>query len=88
LETEFLVELEKKVNSLIESYTKIKEEKKTLETEITSKNSRIQEIEGDNDTLRKEMQTLKDISADQKKKLDTASEKVKGLIARLEAVGP
>ena len=83
---DFVAELERKVDSLIESYGAVKQEKDELVSEIKTKNSRIQELEGEHDTLRKELQSLKDISAGQQNKLDTAAQRVKVLITKLEAV--
>ena len=86
MEQDFVVELENKVDTLINAFTTLKEEHKSCNSQIDSKNNRIQELEGENDSLRKELISLKDTSNGQRKKLDTAAEKVRALITKLEAV--
>ncbi len=86
MEHDFIAELERKVDALVEGYTGLKKQNEELVSEIKQKNHRIQELEGEHDTYRKELHSLKDISADQQKKLDTAAKKVKDLITKLEAV--
>jgi predicted nucleic acid-binding Zn-ribbon protein len=86
LEQDFIVELENKIDSLISAYTNLKNEKEHIALEIKNSNNRIQELEGENEKLSTELQSLKDISADQQKKLDTAANKVRELITKLEVV--
>lgn len=86
LDEEFIIQLESKVDALVDRYTRLKEQHAQLSSEIDSKNSRIQELEGENDSLRNELSSMKDMSADQRNKLDTAAERVQALITKLEAV--
>jgi predicted nucleic acid-binding Zn-ribbon protein len=86
LEQDFIAELEKKVNSLIQGYTDLKKEKEKFSEEISGQNTRIQGLEGENSSLKEGKQELENTAAEQRKKLDTAAQKVKELIAKLEAV--
>jgi hypothetical protein len=86
VEEDFIAALEKRVDSLVNSYVDLKKGKEGIVSEIENKNNRIQEPVGENSNLAKELKSLKDISADQQKKLGTAARRVSQLIARLEAV--
>lgn len=72
-------ELENKIDNLINSLQKTRDENK----EITS---RIKNLEKGNGTLRKKLDTVKNGSSDNRIQLDAAAEKIKKLITRLEAV--
>jgi len=86
VDQDFIAELETKVTALIDEYGRIKKENEKQSQELDALKNRIQELEGENGTLKKEMHALKDMSAGQQKKLDTAAQKVKELIVKLEAV--
>jgi seryl-tRNA synthetase len=86
VEQDFIAELDKKVSSLIQAYADLKKEKEKCSEELSEKTDRIQELEGENGNLKQEMQSLKDMSAEQQKKLDSAADKVKEMIAKLEEV--
>jgi predicted nuclease with TOPRIM domain len=86
LEEDFIAALEQRVDSLVDGYVQLKNEKESIVSEIDDKNNRIQELEGENSKLAKELYSLKDISAGQRNKLGTAARKVSELIAKLEAV--
>jgi predicted nucleic acid-binding Zn-ribbon protein len=86
LQTDFIGELEKKIEALISNYNGLKKDKAQFQTETNQKNSRIQELEGENESLRKEVQSLRDSATDQQSKLETAAEKIRELIHRLETV--
>jgi predicted nucleic acid-binding Zn-ribbon protein len=86
LQTDFIGELEKKVDALISNYSGLKKDKEQFQAETNQKNSRIQELEGENESLRKEVQSFRDSAADQQSKLETAAEKIRELIHRLETV--
>jgi uncharacterized coiled-coil protein SlyX len=86
LEQDFIAELDKKVNTLIQGYTNLKKEKEKCSEELRTVTDRIQELEGENGNLKQELQSLKDMSAEQQMKLDSAAGKVKEMIAKLEEV--
>jgi predicted nucleic acid-binding Zn-ribbon protein len=86
LQTDFIGELEKKIEALISNYNGLKKDKAQFQAETNQKNSRIQELEGENESLRKEVQSLRDSATDQQSKLGTAAEKIRELIHRLETV--
>ena len=83
---DFFNQLDEKVTTLIEGYNSLKSEKENFEKEIENKNAKIEELEGENSTLRNEMQALKDTAAEHKNTVDAAAGKVKELITKLEAV--
>lgn len=79
---EFLNDLEKKIDQLIEKIADFKDEKSRLEKDLEVKNSKINELEKENSILLAKLNECEG----QQQKLDLASEKIQGIIAKLEAV--
>jgi chromosome segregation ATPase len=86
LEQDFINELDQKVTNLIESYTNLKKDREKLSEELNSNKSKIQELEGENGSLKTEKEALNAKTQEQQEKIDTAGRKVKDLIAKLEAI--
>ncbi|MBD3390718.1 MAG: hypothetical protein GF418_01710 [Chitinivibrionales bacterium] len=86
MELDFMIELEQKIDALIQGYKNLKQEKENIASEINTKDNKIQELEGENHTLREQLTTLKDTSADRQKKLEAAASRVTDLISKLETV--
>jgi chromosome segregation ATPase len=83
---EFIAELESKIDALVDAYNRLKEQKSGLEAHSGEKDARIQSLEDENRTLKEEMQSLRETAAEQQEKLDSAAQRVQGLIGKLEAV--
>jgi len=76
---DFINELENKVDKLINSLQKTRNENK----EITSK---VQQLEQENSTLKNELEGIKDNSLNSQAQLDAAAQKIKEVITKLETV--
>ena len=76
---DFINELENKVDSIIVSLQKTRDENK-------EKESRIQSLEGENKALNSELQKFKSSSSNVQGQLDTASKKIKDLLTKLDNV--
>lgn len=76
---EFINELENKVDKLINSLQKTRNENK-------EKNSRIQQLEKENKNLNSELKSNKGHSFSNKTQLDAAAKNIKKVIAKLETV--
>ncbi len=76
---EFINELENKVDKLIDSLQKARNENKEI-------NSRIQQLEQENSTLKNESESIKDDSLNSRAQLDTVAQKIKEVITKLETV--
>ncbi len=75
----FIDELETKIDTLINSLNKTRNESEEIK-------SRVQELEKENDTLKSDLETVNANSSENRGQLDTAAEKIKNLITRLESV--
>ncbi len=76
---EFINELENKVDKLINSLQKTRNENK-------EKNSRIQQLEKENKNLTNELKGTKSNSLTNQTQLDAVAKKIKEVIAKLETV--
>lgn len=76
---EFINELENKVDKLINSLQKTRNENK-------EKNSRIQQLEKENKNLTNELKGTKSNSLTNQTQLDAVAEKIKEVIVKLETV--
>lgn len=76
---DFIDELEKKVDNLINSLKKTRNENK-------EKNSRIHELEKENGNLKNDLAKIKNDSSDSRIQFDSVAEKIKKLLTRLETV--
>ncbi len=83
---EFLTELEKKVDILINTLERLREENAALKGELGKKSGSVSEIEKENRALKNEITALKAKAGEQHEKLRTAAERIQGLIAKIEAV--
>ncbi len=72
-------ELEHKLDTFINSLNKTRNENKEIK-------GRIQELEKENGDLKTELQALQGNSSDNRAQLETAAEKIKKLISRLETI--
>jgi FtsZ-binding cell division protein ZapB len=76
---DFINELENKVDGIIVSLQKTRDENK-------EKESRIQSLEGENKALNSELQKFKSGSSNVQGQLDTAGKKIKDLLTKLDNV--
>jgi FtsZ-binding cell division protein ZapB len=86
LSIEFLTDLEKKVDALIQNITQLRQENSQLKGELEKKAGSISDSENENRVLKDELSSLKATSQEQHDKLSVAVEKIQGLIAKIESV--
>jgi archaellum component FlaC len=86
LTIEFLSELEDKINVLLSTLERVREENIRLKQELEQANGKISEIEAANENLKNELDQITTDSLGNKEKLDTAAERIQGLLAKLETV--
>ncbi len=81
-----LSQLETKIDMLISTITSLREEKMKLSEEAELSSQKIREFESGNKAIVEELESLKNSNEEKQKKLDSAAEKVQGLLAKLESV--
>jgi len=86
LSSDFIAELEEKIDTLIALYQEEKKDGDTLREKVTMQNNRISELETQSRNLADEVESLKNGLADRQQKLDLAAERVQGILKKLEAV--
>lgn len=84
---EFIDELENKIDSLIGALNHEREHAGNIQNEINEKNGKISELEQENEGLRNEIEGLKNNSSDVQGKFDSAADRIRNLIGKLESVG-
>jgi chromosome segregation ATPase len=86
LSVDSLTQLENKIDGLIANMKTLKEEKTRLSEELEQKNTVIREFEAGTQSSAGEIELLKKNLEDKQKKLDSAAEKIQGLLTKLESV--
>ncbi|MBN1576136.1 MAG: cell division protein ZapB [Chitinispirillaceae bacterium] len=81
-----LDDLENKVQTLITTLENVRQENDRLKQELTDRSSKISVMESDNNQLNLELSALKATTIDHKNKLETVTERIQGILARLESV--
>ena len=83
---EFIAELEKKVDAIIQNLMQLRQENSELKGELEKKAGNFSEIENENQALKSELSSLKATSQEQQDKLSVAVERIQGLISKIEAI--
>jgi len=86
LTTEFLSELEKKIDSLIGNIQTLKQEKETLTSDIEVKTGKISDLETENSLLQEDLRSVKNSYEEIQKKLGSAADKVQSLLRKLDSI--
>jgi FtsZ-binding cell division protein ZapB len=86
LSLESIQDLEAKIDLLIGGYHTVKAELETVKTENNEKAVTISALTEENLNLRKELQSLKELTDTQQSNVNTAAGKIQELIAKLEQV--
>jgi FtsZ-binding cell division protein ZapB len=86
LAVEFLDELEKKVDILIENLAELRKENAALKEEEGKSSSSASEIEKENRSLKKEVDVCRADVQSKQEKLKAAAERIQGLIKKIAAV--
>jgi len=84
---EFIDELENKIDGLIGALNHEREQVGNIQNEINEKNGRIGELEQENEGLKNELENLRNSSTDTQGKFDSAADRIRNLINKLESVG-
>lgn len=83
---EFLSELENKIEALLSSLERMKQENQEINKQFEKNNGRLAEIESENISLKNELETIRSDSQSRQEKMNAAAERIQGLLARLESV--
>ena len=83
---EFLSELEDKVSALLSTLERVREENIRLKQELEQANGKNFEIEAANESLKSELDAITVDSLGNQEKLNTAAERIQGLLIKLETV--
>jgi FtsZ-binding cell division protein ZapB len=86
LDIEVLNNLENKVSALLNVLESVRLENATLKKELEEKGSLISSVETENGDLKRELNQLKQATSSQQEKLNLTTEKIQGILARLEMV--
>ena len=86
MDIKFLDELENKVQSLITMLDTVKKENARLKQELSDSSSKISAMEAENNQLKKELDTLKTDTVDDKDTLNAVTERIQNILVRLESV--
>jgi hypothetical protein len=86
LTIEFLSELEDKVSVLLSTLERVREENIRLKQELEQANGKNSEIEAANESLKSELDSITADSLGNQEKLNTAAERIQGLLIKLETV--
>jgi FtsZ-binding cell division protein ZapB len=86
LTIEFLSELEDKVSVLLSTLERVREENIRLKQELEQANGKNSEIEAANESLKSELDAITADSLGNQEKLNTAAERIQGLLIKLETV--
>jgi archaellum component FlaC len=86
LEIEFLNNLENKVLALLTTLEGVRKQNADFAKELEEKGNKITELETLNQNLRRELEQFKIDSVNQQEKLHLTTEKIQGIMARLELV--
>jgi FtsZ-binding cell division protein ZapB len=86
LSADILSQLENKIDKLISTVKTLREEKDRLSEEMKAQQQKIRESETGSEGLVSECESLKKSNEDKQKKLDSAAEKIQGLLSKLESV--
>jgi archaellum component FlaC len=86
LEIEFLNNLENKVLALLATLEGVRKQNADFAKELEEKGNKITELETDNQNLKIELEQFKTDSVNQQEKLHLTTEKIQGILARLELV--
>jgi archaellum component FlaC len=84
LEIEFLNDLENKISALLATLDGVRKQNADYAKELEEKDTKITELEVENDNLKKELEQIKSSAANQQEKLHLTTEKIQGILARLE----
>jgi chromosome segregation ATPase len=86
LEDEIFSVLENKIEGLCLAIQNYKKEKNNLELKIEEQKGIIGTLESENETLKREIEEVKNNYQLRQRKLDVAAEKIQGLLTKLETV--
>lgn len=86
MEINYLDDLENKVQSLINIIENIRQENDKLKQDLLDNSTTIATIESENSQLKEELDALKNDTKENQSKLETVTERIQGLLTRLEAV--
>ena len=84
--SDFFTELENKIDALIATLENVRQENSRLKQELEQNSGRMSEMEAENARLNSEMETLRTDLQGNSEKVNSAAERIQGLLARLETV--
>jgi FtsZ-binding cell division protein ZapB len=82
---EYLSELEKKVDTVIKNLEQLRQENAGLKESAQNKADELEKSKGENSSLRNELDQVKSATREHQDKLLAATDKIKSLIAKIDA---
>jgi chromosome segregation ATPase len=86
LDIKYLDDLENRVQSLINFIENIRQENDKLKQDLLDNSTTIAAMESENSQLKQELDALKNDTIENKSKLETVTERIQGILTRLETV--
>jgi FtsZ-binding cell division protein ZapB len=86
LDIKALDELENKVQALITALESVRSENERMKQELNDTSSTHAVMEAENSRLKQELDELKSSTFDQKSRLEAVTERIQGLLSRLDTV--
>jgi FtsZ-binding cell division protein ZapB len=86
LEVKYLDDLEDKVQTLITTLENVRKDNENLRQNWRKKSSAVSELEAENNRLKQELDTLQVDTTGHKSKLETVTQRIQGILTRLESV--
>jgi predicted nucleic acid-binding Zn-ribbon protein len=86
LSIDFLAELEQRIDSLLKNLEQLRNEKKSISLDLENKNQTIAHLEEEKRSMQSEIDSLKSVNTENENKHKVVTEKIQGLLAKIEAV--
>ena len=83
---DFLAELEQRIDSLLKNLEQLRNEKKSISLDLENKNQTIAHLEEEKRSMQSEIDSLKSVNTENENKHKVVTEKIQGLLAKIEAV--
>ena len=83
---EIFDQLETKIDALCDSLSQLKEENEGLKAALSEKDQRLEAMTAEKDELQVTVDSLQGSSSEHQNKLETVTERIQGIIEKLETV--
>ena len=86
MDIKYLDDLENKVQTLMKLLENTRQENDKLKQDLLDNSNTIAEMESENSQLKQELDALKSDTLENQSKLETVTERIQGILTRLESV--